>query len=99
MKITKNFADGVLTVEIDGRIDTMTAPELEGELKHSVTDDVEVLIFDFSKVEYLTSAGIRVIMAAEKVMSRQGQMKLIHVNDEINEIFDMTGLIDFLVIE
>ncbi len=99
MKITKNFTDGVLTVEIDGRIDTMTAPELEGELKHSVTDDVQVLIFDFAKVEYLTSAGIRVIMAAEKVMSRQGQMKLIHVNDEINEIFDMTGLIDLLVIE
>ncbi len=99
MKITKNFADGVLTVEIDGRIDTMTAPELEGELKHSITDDVQVLIFNFAKVEYLTSAGIRVIMAAEKVMSRQGQMKLIHVNDEINEIFDMTGLIDFLVIE
>lgn len=99
MKITKNFTDGVLTVEIDGRIDTMTAPELEGELKHSVTDDVQVLIFDFAKVEYLTSAGIRVIMAAEKVMSRQGQMKLINVNDEINEIFDMTGLIDLLVIE
>lgn len=99
MKITKNFTDGVLTVEIDGRIDTMTAPELEGELKHSVTDDVQVLIFDFAKVEYLTSAGIRVIMAAEKVMSRQGQMKLIHVNDEINEIFDMTGLIDLLVVE
>lgn len=99
MKITKNFTDGVLTVEIDGRIDTMTAPELEGELKHSVTDDVKVLIFDFAKVEYLTSAGIRVIMAAEKVMSTQGQMKLIHVNDEINEIFDMTGLIDLLTIE
>lgn len=99
MKITKNFTDGVLTMQIDGRIDTMTAPELEGELKHSVTDDVKVLIFDFAKVEYLTSAGIRVIMAAEKVMSTQGQMKLIHVNDEINEIFDMTGLIDLLTIE
>lgn len=99
MKITKNFTDGVLTMEIDGRIDTMTAPELESELKHSVTNDVQSLIFDFAKVEYLTSAGIRVIMAAEKVMSTQGQMKLIHVNDEINEIFDMTGLIDLLVIE
>lgn len=99
MKITKTFTDGVLTVEIDGRIDTMTAPELEGELKHSVTGDVKILVFDFAKVEYLTSAGIRVIMAADKVMSRQGQMKLIHVNDEINEIFDMTGLIDLLVIE
>lgn len=99
MKITKNFTDGVLTMEIDGRIDTMTAPELESELKHSVTNDVQSLIFDFAKVEYLTSAGIRVIMSAEKVMSTQGQMKLIHVNDEINEIFDMTGLIDLLVIE
>lgn len=99
MKITKNFTDGVLTIEIDGRIDTMTAPELEGELKHSVTGEVQTLMFDFAKVEYLTSAGIRVIMAAEKVMSRQGQMKLINVNDEINEIFDMTGLIDLLAIE
>lgn len=99
MKITKNFTDGVLTIEIDERIDTMTAPELEGELKHSVTGEVQTLMFDFEKVEYLTSAGIRVIMAAEKVMSRQGQMKLINVNDEINEIFDMTGLIDLLVIE
>lgn len=99
MKITKKFVDGVLTMEIDGRIDTMTSPELESELKRSVTNDVQSLIFDFAKVEYLTSAGIRVIMAAEKVMARQGQMKLINVNDEVNEIFDMTGLIDLLVIE
>lgn len=99
MKITKIFKDGALTVEIDGRIDTMAAPELERELKYSVTGDVQTLVFDFAKVEYLTSAGIRVIMAAEKVMARQGRMKLINVNDEINEIFDMTGLIDLLVIE
>lgn len=99
MQITKSVSEGVLTVQIDGRIDTTTAPMLEGELKHSVTNEVKSLIFDFEKVEYMSSAGIRVIMAADKVMSRQGEMKLIHVNDEIMEIFDMTGLADLLMIE
>lgn len=99
MQITKNVSEGILTVLIDGRIDTITAPILEGELKHSVTNDIECLIFDFEKVEYMSSAGIRVIMAADKVMSRQGEMKLIHVNEEILEMLDMTGLTDFLTIE
>ena len=99
MKIVKNVSEGTLTVQIDGRIDTTTAPMLEGELKHSVTSDIDNLIFDFEKVEYMASAGIRVIMAADKVMSRQGEMKLIHVNDEIMEMLDMTGLTDLLTIE
>lgn len=99
MQIIKTVSDGILTVQIDGRIDTITAPILEGELKHSVTNDIDNLIFDFTKVEYISSAGIRVIMAADKVMSRQGEMKLVHVNEEIMEILDMTGLVDFLTIE
>lgn len=99
MQIIKTVSDGTLTVQIDGRIDTITAPILEGELKHSVTNDIDNLIFDFTKVEYISSAGIRVIMAADKVMSRQGEMKLVHVNEEIMEILDMTGLVDFLTIE
>lgn len=99
MKIRKTLTNGVLTLEIDGRIDTMTAPELDEELKQSVTKNVKSLILDFAKVEYMTSAGIRVIMSAEKVMAKQGQMKLIHVNNLINEIFDMMGLTELLVIE
>ena len=81
MKITKQVSDGTLTVLIDGRIDTITAPILERELNHSVTNNITCLIFDFEKVEYMSSAGIRVIMLADKVMSKQGEMKLIHVNE------------------
>lgn len=99
MQITKKRSEGMLTVQIEGRIDTTTSPVLEGELKHSVTNEIDCLIFDFDKVEYMSSAGIRVIMAADKVMRKQGEMKLINVNDEIMEIFDMTGLIDLLTIE
>ncbi len=99
MQITKNLFEGTLTVQIDGRIDTTTAPTLEGELKHSVTNEIKVLVFDFERVEYMSSAGIRVIMAVDKVMGRQGEMKLIHVNEEIMEMFEITGLADFLMIE
>ena len=99
MWVKVEAADRLLTVKIDGRIDTITAPVLEGELKNSITKDIESLIFDFEKVEYMSSAGIRVIMGADKVMSRQGDMKLIHVNQEIMEMLDMTGLVDFLTIE
>lgn len=99
MWVKVEVADRLLTVKIDGRIDTITAPVLEGELKNSITKDIESLIFDFEKVEYMSSAGIRVIMGADKVMSSQGDMKLIHVNQEIMEMLDMTGLVDFLTIE
>lgn len=99
MEIRKEMEAGRLLIQIQGRIDTTTAPILEGELKHSVTNEVQELIFDFGSVEYMSSAGIRVIMAADKVMSRQGEMKLIHVNDEIMDMLDMTGLTDLLTIE
>ena len=99
MQIRKHVTDGELIIEIEGRIDTTTAPILEGELKHSVTNEIETLIFDFEQVEYMSSAGIRVIMAADRVMDRRGGMKLIHVNEEIFEILDITGLTDLLTIE
>jgi len=99
MQIKKHVTGGELTVKIEGRIDTTTAPMLEGELKHSVTNEIETLVFDFEQVEYMSSAGIRVIMAADRVMSRQGEMKLLHVNEEIMEMLDMTGLADLLTIE
>lgn len=99
MNIEKSVSEGSLLIQIEGRIDTITAPILEGELKHSVTSEIHQLVFDFEQVEYMSSAGIRVIMAADKVMSRQGEMKLIHVNEEIMDMLEMTGLTDFLVIE
>ena len=99
MKVTKQVSSGTLTVLIDGRIDTITAPILERELNNSVTNDINCLIFDFEKVEYMASAGIRVIMVADKVMSKLGEMKLIHVSEEVFDIFDITGLADLLTIE
>ncbi|QIB69324.1 STAS domain-containing protein [Aminipila butyrica] len=99
MQLSKKIEDNRLTVLIEGRIDTTTAPQLEGELRQIVTDEVIDLIFDFSKVEYMSSAGIRVIMSAEKIMRRQGAMTLIHVNEDIMEILEMTGLIDILTVQ
>lgn len=99
MEIKTEFSNGNLTMRINGRIDTVTAPILEDEIKKLVTEDTKNLILDFEKVAYISSAGIRVIIGADKVMHRQGEMKLVHVDEEIMEIFDMTGLTDFLMIE
>lgn len=87
-----------LTIEISGRLDTNTSPKLEAELKQSISG-VNELIFDFSEVEYISSAGLRVLLAAQKVMNRQGSMKLTGVRPEINEIFEITGFSDILTIE
>lgn len=98
MQINKNFTGATLTLEIEGRIDTTTAPALEAELKHSVTSDVQNLIIDFAKVEYISSAGLRVLLAAQKVMKKQGTMIVQHVNDVIMEVFEVTGFSDILTI-
>lgn len=99
MNITKVKDNDTLTVSLDGRLDTTTSPELEAELERSLTADVQALIFDFTTLEYMSSAGIRVVMAAEDMMSGRGGMKLTHVNDNIMEIFEMTGLVDILHME
>lgn len=99
MQIHSNVTGTELALAIEGRIDTTTAPALEAELKHAVTGDVQTLIFDFSGVEYISSAGLRVLLAAQKVMKKQGQMIVRHVNDTIMDIFDVTGFSDFLTIE
>jgi len=83
---------------LEGRLDTTTAPNLEKELKSSL-DDVTELIMDFEKLEYISSAGLRVLLSAQKTMNKQGEMKLIHVNDTIMEIFKVTGFSDILTIE
>lgn len=87
-----------LTLTIKGRLDTSTAPDLEGALKQSL-DGVTELILDIEKLEYISSAGLRVLLTAQKTMSKQGSMKLINVCEEIMDIFELTGFIDILTIE
>lgn len=98
MTITKTQEENALTLTLEGRLDTMTAPELENELKNSL-DGVEALTLDFSALEYVSSAGLRVILGAQKIMNKQGEMKITNVNEEIMEIFDITGFTDILTIE
>ena len=98
LNINKNTEGKTLTVALEGRLDTTTAPQFETELKNAL-DDVELLVMDFEKLEYISSAGLRVLLSAQKIMNKQGEMKLIHVNDVINEIFDVTGFSDILNIE
>ncbi len=98
MIITKNMDGETLTFTLEGRLDTTTSPQLEAELKQSVGGVTE-LIFDFSGVEYISSAGLRVLLAAQKVMNRQGSMKLTGVNENVLEVFEITGFIDILTLE
>ena len=98
MTITKKQNGTELEIALEGRLDTMTAPELEAELKRSL-DGVESLTIDFSKLDYISSAGLRVLLSAHKVMSSKGGMKITHVNEIIREVFDVTGFADILTIE
>ena len=98
MNINKENNNGELNVKIEGRVDTTTAPALETELKGSF-DGCESLVLDFAEVEYISSAGLRVLLSAQKVMSKKGGMKLINVSEDIMEIFEVTGFSDILTIE
>ena len=98
MNIIKNKDGSKLTLVLEGRLDTTTAPQLEAELKASL-DGITELNLDFEKLEYLSSAGLRVLLAAQKVMNRQGKMVIRHVNETIQEVFEVTGFIDILTIE
>ena len=98
MTIEKNLNGTELTVTITGRLDTTTAPQLEAEFKQSI-NGVEKLVLDFTALEYLSSAGLRVLLAAQKVMNKQGEMVVRNINETISEIFDVTGFSDVLTIE
>ena len=98
MTIEKNLNGTELTITIAGRLDTTTAPQLEAAFKESVAG-VEKLVLDFTALEYLSSAGLRVLLAAQKTMNKQGEMIIKNVNETINEIFEVTGFIDILTIE
>jgi anti-sigma B factor antagonist len=98
MTIEKKINNDSVTLIISGRLDTQTAPELENELD-SLLSGLKELIFDMTNLEYVSSAGLRVILKAQKAMNAQGSMKLTGVNDSIMEVFDITGFLDILTIE
>ena len=98
LNINKNLNGETLTVSLEGRLDTTTAPQLEESLRESMTG-ISELILDFKDLEYISSAGLRVLLSAQKNMAKQGSMKLIHVSDVIMEIFEVTGFVDILTIE
>lgn len=97
LKLEKNIDDAA-TLTLTGRLDTSTAPELEAELD-SLLDNTTNLVFDMRGLEYISSAGLRIILKAQKAMNRKGSMKLIHVPEAVMEVFDITGFVDFLTIE
>ena len=98
MTITKKQNGTTLEIALEGRLDTMTAPELEAELNQSL-GSVDSLTLDFSKLEYISSAGLRVLLSAHKVMSAKGGMKVTNVNEIVQEVFEVTGFADILNIE
>ena len=98
MTIESKKDAGRLTLTITGRLDTSTAPELETTLKTSY-DGITELVFDLQKLEYISSAGLRVLLSAQKTMNKQGSMKVVNVCEEIMEIFEITGFTDILTIE
>lgn len=98
MTITKEAAGTALTLSLQGRLDTGTAPQLEAALKESM-DGVTDLTLDFAGLEYISSAGLRVLLSAQKVMKKQGSMVIRHVNETIMEVFEVTGFSDFLTIQ
>ena len=87
-----------VTLVLSGRLDTSTAPELEVAVKASV-EGTENLIFDFKELDYISSAGLRVLLSALKMMSKQGSMKITNVSESVSEVFDITGFSDILTIE
>ena len=98
MTITANKNGTALEVALPGRLDTMTAPELEKELNEQL-DGAEKLVFDFASVEYISSAGLRVLLSAHKKMSTKGGMTIKNINEIVREVFEVTGFTDILNIE
>ena len=98
MNIIRVKEDSALHLRLEGRLDTTTAPQLEEELKQSIADVTE-LVMDFEALEYISSAGLRVLLSAQKTMNKQGEMRLTGVTEAVREVFDITGFSDILTIE
>ena len=98
MKIEMKRNAQEMMIEVEGRLDTITAPSLEKEINENI-QDIETLILDFSGLEYISSAGLRVLLSTQKKMQKRGVMKVINVGAEIMDVFEMTGFADILTIE
>ena len=98
LNITKDGSGADLTVSLEGRLDTTTAPMLESELKGSL-EGVQGLVFNMEKLQYISSAGLRVLLSTQKTMNQQGEMKIVNVNEIVMEILDVTGFSGILTIE
>lgn len=98
MKLTINKNGSALEVNVAERLDTTTAPQFEKELSAQIAG-VTDLVLDFAELNYVSSAGLRALLALQKVMNKQGQMVIRHVNENIMEVFEITGFVDILTIE
>ena len=98
MNLTKKTNDTELPIAIEGRVDTVTSPELEKMIQASV-EGMETLVIDMANVEYISSAGLRVLLSAHKLMAKKGGMKVKNAGEDIMEIFEVTGFSDILDIE
>lgn len=98
MEIIKNRIDSTLEFALAGRLDTTTAPELEAMINENI-EGVTRLILDFKELEYISSAGLRILLGAQKTMNKQGEMVVRNVNSDVNEIFTITGFTEILTIE
>ena len=98
MNIKKTPNGSTLTITVEGRLDTVTAPDLEKEIYASIADVKELILY-FAGLDYISSAGLRLLLSAQKKMAAQGSMKVVHVNDVVNEVFNITGFCDILTIE
>lgn len=98
MTIIKNREGSKLSVQIDGRLDTTTAPQLESEIREDLSEITE-LDFDIKDLAYISSAGLRALLSAQKVMNKQGTMTIRNVNEDIMDVFEVTGFVDILNIE
>ena len=98
MTITKNLDGTKLTLALEGRLDTTTSPQLETEMHPDIDNSTEVT-FDLEKLAYISSAGLRVLLSAQKIMNKQGKMVVKNVSEEVKEIFEVTGFCDILTLE
>ena len=98
MTITKTQNGTDLVIALEGRLDTLTAPDFEAELKNSL-DSVENLTLDFSKLEYISSAGLRALLLARKALYNKGSMKIVNANELVKEVFEVTGFDNILEVE
>ena len=98
MNITKKQDGDLLTIELEGRLDTLTSPDLETVLKESL-DDVKTLTFDLAKLEYISSAGLRELLFAKKTLHNRGNVKIVNANSVVKEVFEVTGFNEILDVE